>query len=69
MFWVIALYSFTGEFVEELSFSKGDSMLVFDCVKDTEWGRAETVNGRIGTIPCNYVEKHSNAGSGLCFFT
>ncbi|KAM7453550.1 hypothetical protein BLSTO_05701 [Blastocystis sp. subtype 1] len=57
------------EFVEELSFSKGDSMLVFDCVKDTEWWRAETVNGRIGTIPCNYVKKQSPDPAFECFST
>ena len=57
MFWVIALYSFTSEFADELTFSKGDRLLVVDCVKDSKWWRAETIDGRIGTIPFNYVKR------------
>ncbi|XP_048590225.1 sorbin and SH3 domain-containing protein 1 homolog isoform X2 [Nematostella vectensis] len=53
-FFAMALYSFTAQSEKELSFKKGDYIIVKRQI-DRNWIEGE-VNGRIGIFPTNYVE-------------
>jgi hypothetical protein len=52
---VRALYKYTAQYMDELSFQEGDLLYVFDEVTDPNWWKARCGN-RIGLIPSNYVE-------------
>ena len=53
---VSALYNFTGSNSEELSFSKGDKLVIIDKpLEDPEWWKARNSRGEIGLVPRNYV--------------
>ena len=61
---VSALYSFTGSTTEELSFEKGDKLVILDKPhEDPEWWRARNSHGDIGLVPRNYVQIVEDAGS------
>lgn len=54
---VTALYSFTGSSNEELSFEKGDKLVIVDKPpEDPEWWRARNSRGDVGLVPRNYVQ-------------
>ncbi|GAB5355279.1 hypothetical protein AAMO2058_000191700 [Amorphochlora amoebiformis] len=55
--WCTALFDFTAEESEELTFKKGDLMKVLE--RDPEWWVAE-LNGKKGFIPANYVKLVKN---------
>jgi len=48
-----ALWDFAGEEDDELPFKKGDVITILS--KDEEWWQGE-LNGKTGSIPCNYVK-------------
>lgn len=52
---VRALYNYTAQQPDELSFKGGDLLYVFDQVTDKNWWKARCGN-RTGVIPSNYVE-------------
>ena len=54
---VTALYSFTGSNSEELSFEKGDKLVIIDKPpEDPEWWKARNSRGDVGLVPRNYVQ-------------
>lgn len=54
---VTALYSFPGSTPEELSFEKGDKLVIVDKPpEDPEWWRARNSRGETGLVPRNYVQ-------------
>ncbi|XP_071439904.1 osteoclast-stimulating factor 1-like [Hetaerina americana] len=54
---VRALYSYTAQQSDELTFQEGDVMYVFDQSTDASWWKARCGN-QTGMIPSNYVESH-----------
>lgn len=65
---VAALYDFNGSSNEELSFEKGDKLVIIDKPsEDPEWWKARNSRGEIGLVPRNYVqivEECDNEGEG-----
>lgn len=55
---VRALYNYTAQLADELSFQEGDLLYVFDQVTDPNWWKARCGN-RTGLIPSNYVESQT----------
>lgn len=54
---VVALYAFTGSTPEELSFEKGDRLVIINKPgDDPDWWRAQNERGQIGLVPQNYVQ-------------
>ena len=54
---VTALYNFTGSNSEELSFEKGDKLVIIDKPpEDPEWWKARNSRGETGLVPRNYVQ-------------
>lgn len=54
---VVALYAFTGSTLEELSFEKGDRLVIINKPGDVpDWWRAQNECGQIGLVPQNYVQ-------------
>ncbi|XP_055344358.1 cytoplasmic protein NCK2-like [Paramacrobiotus metropolitanus] len=54
---VQALYSYTAQSADELTFEKNERLLVFDApTSETNWFRARNERGEIGLVPRNYVE-------------
>ena len=51
---VLALYSYTAQSSDELSFHKGSVITVLS-KEDGDWWRGE-VNGLVGLFPSNYVQ-------------
>ncbi|ESO84770.1 hypothetical protein LOTGIDRAFT_131668, partial [Lottia gigantea] len=51
------LYDFTASGIEELSFRRGDRLIIKDR-SDPDWFQAE-LNGQSGFIPSNYIEYES----------
>ncbi|GAA5990123.1 hypothetical protein JCM10908_005833 [Rhodotorula pacifica] len=56
-----AMYDFTGESSDELSFARGELIKVIDAVSE-EWWRGE-LRGRTGIFPTNYVEPAAAAAT------
>ena len=56
---IVARYSFKGNSGEDLSFIKGDIMTVITPTTDPNWYKARHVDGRIGLVPYNYIQKRS----------
>ncbi|RZF44684.1 hypothetical protein LSTR_LSTR000636 [Laodelphax striatellus] len=55
---VRALYNYTAQREDELSFQEGDILYVFDQISDPNWWKARCGN-KTGAIPSNYVEAHT----------
>jgi hypothetical protein len=55
---VKALYDFSGEGDDELSFQANDIISVTD-VSDSGWWSGFDKNGKLGLFPCNYVIDHN----------
>ncbi|KDR22015.1 osteoclast-stimulating factor 1-like [Zootermopsis nevadensis] len=55
---VRALYKYTAQYPDELSFQEGDLLYVFDEVTDPNWWKARCGN-QAGLIPSNYVESQT----------
>ncbi|PNF36034.1 Osteoclast-stimulating factor 1 [Cryptotermes secundus] len=55
---VRALYKYTAQYPDELSFQEGDLLYVFDEVTDPDWWKARCGN-QTGLIPSNYVESQT----------
>ncbi|KAK3584749.1 hypothetical protein CHS0354_002269 [Potamilus streckersoni] len=54
---LVALYNFAGNNPEELSFSKGDKLVLIERpLEDPEWWRARNSRGEVGLVPRNYVQ-------------
>ncbi|CAB0029816.1 unnamed protein product [Trichogramma brassicae] len=57
---VVALYSFTSNNDQELSFEKGDRLEILDRPPaDPEWFKARNGQGQIGLVPRNYLQELS----------
>lgn len=55
---VVALYSFTSNSDNELSFEKGDRLEIIDRPPtDPEWFKARNQKGQIGLVPRNYLQE------------
>lgn len=55
---VVALYAFSSNNDQELSFEKGDRLEIIDRpVSDPEWFRARNQQGQIGLVPRNYLQE------------
>ncbi|CAN6650059.1 reduced viability upon starvation protein 167 [Trichomonascus vanleenenianus] len=52
-----ALYTFSGEVPGDVAFRAGDKIRVLDYgdENDAQWWFGETIDGRLGLFPCNYV--------------
>ncbi|ALC37926.1 dock [Drosophila busckii] len=73
---VVALYSFTSNNDQELSFEKGDRLEIVDRpASDPDWYKARNNQGQVGLVPRNYLQElndylatpyrnTSNAGNG-----
>lgn len=55
---VRALYKYTAQYPDELSFQEGDLLYVFDEVTDPDWWKARC-GSQTGLIPSNYVESQT----------
>lgn len=54
---VIALYRFDGSNAEELSFDKGERLIILERPSgDPDWWRAQNSKGETGLVPRNYVQ-------------
>lgn len=54
---VVALYSFSSNNDQELSFEKGDRLEILDRPpSDPEWYKARNAQGQIGLVPRNYLQ-------------
>jgi len=57
---VVALYSFTSNSDQELSFEKGDRLEILDRPpSDPEWYKARNAAGQVGLVPRNYLQELS----------
>lgn len=57
---VVALYSFTSNNEQELSFEKGDRLEIIERPPtDPEWYRARDGRGQVGLVPRNYLQELS----------
>ncbi|CAB3230308.1 unnamed protein product [Arctia plantaginis] len=55
---VVALYSFTSNNEQELSFEKGDRLEIIERPpSDPEWYRARDSRGHVGLVPRNYLQE------------
>lgn len=55
---VVALYSFSSNNDQELSFEKGDRLEILDRPSsDPEWYKARNNHGQIGLVPRNYLQE------------
>lgn len=55
---VVALYSFTSNSDNELTFDKGDRLEIIDRPPtDPEWFKARNQKGQIGLVPRNYLQE------------
>ncbi|XP_026314479.1 cytoplasmic protein NCK1 [Hyposmocoma kahamanoa] len=55
---VVALYSFTSNNEQELSFEKGDRLEIIERPpSDPEWYRARDSRGQVGLVPRNYLQE------------
>ncbi|EDW03458.1 cytoplasmic protein NCK1 [Drosophila grimshawi] len=55
---VVALYSFTSNNDQELSFEKGDRLEIVDRpASDPDWYKARNNQGQIGLVPRNYLQE------------
>ncbi|GBP34590.1 Cytoplasmic protein NCK1 [Eumeta japonica] len=58
---VVALYSFTSNNEQELSFEKGDRLEIIERPpSDPEWYRARDNRGQVGLVPRNYLQELSD---------
>ncbi|KAG1659904.1 Tyrosine-protein kinase CSK [Nymphon striatum] len=68
---VVARYNFPGSAEEDLSFQKGDIMIVVTPTRDPNWYRARRISdNQEGLIPANYIqergEHYEKDADGLC---
>ncbi|KAL0274255.1 UNVERIFIED_CONTAM: hypothetical protein PYX00_006723 [Menopon gallinae] len=57
---VVALYSFSSNNDQELSFEKGDRLEILDRPpSDPEWYKARNAQGQVGLVPRNYLQELS----------
>ncbi|XP_049827942.1 cytoplasmic protein NCK1 isoform X4 [Schistocerca gregaria] len=62
---VVALYSFSSNNEQELSFEKGDRLEILDRPpSDPEWYKARNAQGQIGLVPRNYLQPYRNRDGG-----
>jgi hypothetical protein len=48
-----ALYDYTSQNPDELSFSEGDVLYIMDMLSNKNWWTAKC-NEKVGLVPCNY---------------
>ncbi|WFD14544.1 hypothetical protein MARU1_000550 [Malassezia arunalokei] len=51
-----ALYTFQGAQAGDLSITQGERIVLLDKVND-DWFRAQSVNGAVGIVPANYIQR------------
>ncbi|CAG7731818.1 unnamed protein product [Allacma fusca] len=57
---MVALYNFTAQNDQELSFEKGDRLEIVDRpATDPDWFKARNSNGQVGLVPRNYLQELS----------
>ncbi|XP_021945888.1 cytoplasmic protein NCK2 isoform X2 [Folsomia candida] len=57
---MVALYNFTAQNDQELSFEKGDRLEIVDRPSsDPDWYKARKSNGQVGLVPRNYLQELS----------
>ncbi|ODN02930.1 Cytoplasmic protein NCK2 [Orchesella cincta] len=57
---MVALYNFTAQNDQELSFEKGDRLEIVDRpASDPDWFKARKSNGQVGLVPRNYLQELS----------
>ncbi|CAB3372346.1 Hypothetical predicted protein [Cloeon dipterum] len=57
---MVALYSFSSQNDQELSFEKGDRLEILDRPRsDPEWYKARSAAGQVGLVPRNYLQELS----------
>nr|XP_058956275.1 tyrosine-protein kinase CSK-like [Pocillopora verrucosa] len=54
---VVGMYDFEEEDIEDLSFRKGEVLVIEGVVEDINWYRAVNCDGRVGMIPYNFVRE------------
>lgn len=57
---VRALFKYTAQYPDELSFEEGDLLYILDRVNDPNWWKAKC-GDRTGLIPSNYVGEHTES--------
>lgn len=57
---VRALYKYTAQYPDELSFEEGDLLYILDRVNDPNWWKAKC-GEKTGMIPSNYVGEHTES--------
>ncbi|KAM4676546.1 tyrosine-protein kinase CSK [Discoglossus pictus] len=60
----VANYDFPGKADQDLSFSKGEVLIIVAVTKDPNWYKAKNKVGQVGFIPANYVQKREGVKSG-----
>ncbi|XP_022253569.1 osteoclast-stimulating factor 1-like isoform X3 [Limulus polyphemus] len=55
---VRALYRYSAQQPDELSFEEGDILYILDMITDPNWWKA-SCDGKVGLIPSNYVEDNT----------
>lgn len=54
-----ALYEYKAQRDDELSFNEGDLLYMIDMITHKDWWKAKLNNGKVGLVPCNYIEENT----------
>lgn len=57
---VKAMYKYTAQYADELSFEEGDTLYILDMTTDPNWWKAKC-GENTGLIPSNYVEENTES--------
>ncbi|KAL6050853.1 actin binding protein [Balamuthia mandrillaris] len=60
--YVVAVFDFEGQSEHELSFYKGQFILLTECEEGSDWWRGRTDEGREGLFPCTFVQVLTTEG-------
>ena len=62
---VVALFAYTAQHSDELSFKKDDMITLVERGADPDWWKGE-LDGRSGLFPANYIRPLTDGGMLLC---